>query len=137
MNNFFLDNYQLIIYNDTMNIIFDKNAAAELKDKYTVLELDTVMQPGLPNPVVLHAVIEPNLNEIVSINFYKESHANFIAAYKSGDWDNAIEMAKVMIGQWQGDLDQFYQMAIDFCKENAKLNTSWDGIRHTIPREDN
>ena len=119
-----------------MNIIFDKNAAAELKDKYTVLELDTVMQPGLPNPVVLHAVIEPNLNEIVSINFYKESHANFIAAYKSGDWDNAIEMAKVMIGQWQGDLDQFYQMAIDFCKENAKLNTSWDGIRHTIPREE-
>ena len=119
-----------------MNIIFDKNAAAELKDKYTVLELDTVMQPGLLMPVVLHAVIEPNLLDIISINFYKESHANFIAAYKSGDWTNAIDMAKVMIGQWNGDLDQFYQMAIDLCVENAKLNTSWDGIRHTIPREE-
>jgi hypothetical protein len=30
-----------------MNIIFDEKTAKELSEKYTILELDTVMQPGL------------------------------------------------------------------------------------------
>ena len=135
---FFLDSYQLIIYNDTMNIIFDSNLAIELKEKYTVLELDTVMQPALQAPVVLHAVVEKfNLTDLPSITFYKETHENMIAAYKAGDWDVAIDLLKVLTGQWSGELDSFYEMALDFCQENAKLNKTWDGIRHTIPTEDN
>lgn len=122
-----------------MNIIFDSNLATELKDKYTVLELDTVMQPALQAPVVLHAVVENvNLFDLPSITFYKETHENMIAAYKSGDWDVAMDLIKVLKGQWSGELDQFYEIALDFCQQNQKSGSGWDGIRHTIPvDEDN
>ena len=120
-----------------MNIIFDSTLAAELKEKYTVLELDTIMQPALNAPVVLHAVVENvNLFDLPSITFYKETHENMIAAYKAGDWDVAIDLLKILKGQWSNELDQFYDLALDFCQEHAKLNTTWDGIRHTIPRQE-
>lgn len=121
-----------------MNIIFDSTLAAELKEKYTVLELDTIMQPALNAPVVLHAVVENiNLFDLPSITFYKETHENMIAAYKSGDWETAIDLLKILKGQWSGEMDQFYDLALAFCEESAKLNITWDGIRHTIPKEEN
>ena len=119
-----------------MNIIFDPALATELKQKYTVLELDTIMQPALNAPVVLHAVVENlNLFDLPSITFYKETHENMIAAYKSGDWPAAMDLLKILKGQWSGELDQFYDMALDFCRESAKVNLQWDGVKHTVPVE--
>ena len=119
-----------------MNIIFNQQLAKDLQEKYLVLELDTVMQPGMTEPIVLHAVIEmDNLQEMATFSFFKEMHAEMISNYKSGDWERTIDFASMLLGHWNKEIDEFYNLVIDFCQESAKVNKSWDGIRHTVPKE--
>jgi hypothetical protein len=120
-----------------MNIIFDTLIANQLKDKYIVLELDSIQQPGMAEPVVLHALIEnTDLAALASMAVDREMHHELILAYKAGDWSEAVRIAEQMKGRWAGEIDQFYESVIDFSRENAILNTTWDGIRHTVPKHE-
>lgn len=119
-----------------MNIIFDEKTAKELAEKYTILELDTVMQPGLSEPVTLHALVEiSNVADLATLAFFKEMHSDMIRDYKRGNWERAMELCGGLMGQFAAQLDSFYENVIDFCQKNAKLNSTWDGVRHTIPKE--
>jgi len=119
-----------------MNIIFDEKLAEQLADKYTVLELDTIMQPGLPQPIKLFAVVEvTNVQDITTLAFMRQLHIEMIGAYKSGDWQRTQELVAMLLGQFGGELDEFYNLVIDFAAESAKVNRSWDGIKHTVPKE--
>jgi hypothetical protein len=119
-----------------MNIIFDEKTAQQLAEKYTVLELDTIMQPNLPQPVKLFAVIEiTSVKDITALSTIRDMHENMIVAYKSGNWADAIKLVNELLGQFNGELDEFYNLVLDFCTESAKVNRSWDGIKHTVPKE--
>jgi hypothetical protein len=119
-----------------MNIIFDSEVAQKLKEKYTVLELDTVMQPKMSEPLTLYAVVETvNISEISTLPFFKEMHEEMITAYKGSDWEKALGLASSLRGQFSGELDEFYGLVIDFCKESAGVNRKWDGVKHTVPVE--
>jgi hypothetical protein len=119
-----------------MNIIFDPNIAKELADKYTVLELDTVIQPNMTEPLTLYAVIEiNNIGDIATLSFFRELHKDMVVAYKSSVWEKTIEFATALKGQFGGELDEFYDLVIDFAAESAKVNRIWDGVKHTVPKE--
>jgi hypothetical protein len=119
-----------------MNIIFDEKLAKQLSEKYTVLELDTVMQPGLIEPVKLFAVVEiTNVQDITTLAFMRDTHADMVIAYKSGKWERTQELVALLLGQFGGELDEFYNLVLDFCVESAKVNRTWDGIKHTVPKE--
>ena len=118
-----------------LNIIFNQQIVDELRDRYVILELDTVMQPQLPEPVTLHALVEIKLNDIATLGFFRELHEDMIREYKSGNWTRATELASGLVGQFGGELDEFYKIVLDFCEESAKVNKQWDGIRHTTPTE--
>ena len=119
-----------------MNIIFDEKLAQQLAEKYTVLELDTIMQPELTQPVKLFAVVEiTNVQDITTLSFMRELHVEMIGAYKSGDWQRTQELVAMLLGQFGGELDEFYNLVIDFCTESAKVNRIWDGVKHTVPKE--
>jgi hypothetical protein len=124
------------MYNYNMNIIFDQQLAKQLSEKYTVLELDTVMQPGLKEPITLYAVIEiNNISQLATLGFFKDMHIDMIQAYKRGEWLRATELANGLLTQFNGELDEFYNLVLDFCQESVKVNRTWDGIKHTVPKE--
>ena len=118
-----------------MNIIFNQELVHQLKEKYTVLELDTIMQPGMIEPITLYAVIELDISDISTNEFFKLMHAELITAYKGSDWKKAIDLATALLGHWNKELDEFYNLVLDFATESAKVNRSWDGIKHTVPKE--
>ena len=119
-----------------MNIIFDEKLAQQLAEKYTVLELDTIMQSGLTQPVKLFAVVEiTNVQDITTLSFMRELHVEMITAYKSGDWQRTQELVAMLLGQFGGELDEFYNLVLDFSVESAKVNRIWDGVKHTVPKE--
>jgi hypothetical protein len=121
-----------------MNIIFDSAVAEQLKDKHTILELDTLLQPGMEKPVILYAVVDViNLAEISTLPFYKGLHQEMITAYKAGDWARAQEIAESLKGHFSGEIDEFYERVVDFCAESAKVNKEWDGVMFVVPTEDN
>lgn len=116
-----------------MKVIFDKNLVQD--DRYTFLELDTVMQPGMAEPITLYAVIDDlPLEEIVELESLKVYHSVLIANYKSGKWDRIATDVEPLMGKFRGELDSFYQNIIDFAAESAKLNKQWDGVRHIVPQ---
>lgn len=119
-----------------MNIIFNKELVEELKEKYTILELDTVLQPNMIEPLTLFAVVEiTNITDLSTLSFFREMHGDMIKEYKSGNWERAVELTNGLIGHFNGELDEFYNLVIDFCVESAKVNRIWDGVKHTVPVE--
>ena len=119
-----------------MNIIFDEKAAKDLSEKYTVLELDTVLQPGMDKPVTLHALVEVNnISELATLGFFKGMHEDMVQAYKRGEWLRAAELIGGLTGQFNGELDDFYKLTLDFCQESAKVDKQWDGIKFVVPKE--
>ena len=117
-----------------MQIVFDEKLVDNLSDRYTVLELDNIMQPGLREPVKLYAVIEniPIL-EMQELENLKALHAQLIEHYKMGDWHLIPDAVAPLMGKFNGELDSFYQEVLDFSEKCAKLNIKWDGIRHVDP----
>jgi hypothetical protein len=117
-----------------MQIIFDEKLVPNLKQRYVVLELDTVMQPDMTAPITLHALIEnieidklPNLINMI------QQHEAMVKFYKNSDWDKAIFDAYAMKGQWHGEIDEFYDLVIQTSEENKKSKSIWTGIRYTTP----
>jgi hypothetical protein len=119
-----------------MQIIFDKELAKQLEDKYTVLELDTVMQEGLSEPVVLYAIINTtDLGEMMRLDELKEQHQQLISRYKSGDWNSLDLYTSVLKGKFAGELDSFYDNIQEFMDQGKPKD--WKGVRHTVPVVDN
>ena len=117
-----------------MKVIFDKNLVQD--DRYTFLELDTVLQQGMAEPITLYAVIDDlPLEEIVELESLKIYHSVLIANYKAGKWERIAEDVEPLMGKFRGELDSFYQNIIDFAADSAKVNKQWDGVRHIVPQE--
>jgi hypothetical protein len=93
-----------------MHIIFGKEQAQELSDKYTVLELDT-FQIGPTGPVItayctLDAI---PLGEMLTLDEHKKMHQQLIAEYKQRHWGRCLELLSQLQGKWNSAMDSFYQ----------------------------
>jgi hypothetical protein len=120
-----------------MQIILEQKLVPELREKYTILELDTVMQPGMAEPLTLYALIEHiDFNTISKLSSLTEQHEIMVRAYKSNDFDTAEQGANILHGSWRGELNEFYELVISTCKEMINTNTTWTGVRYTEPKED-
>ena len=117
-----------------MQIIFDEKLIPNLKQRYVVLELDTIMQPDMTAPITLHALIENiEMDKLPSLINLIQQHEAMVKFYKNSEWDKATFEAYAMKGQWHGELDEFYDLVIATSEEYRKSNSIWTGIRYTTP----
>ena len=92
-----------------MNIIFGKENAERLKEKYTVLELDTVKFGNTDSAVIAYCIIEDmNFDEIPMIESMQRLHEDLIVKYQSKNWPTCLEIIKRLQGFWNGELDSYY-----------------------------
>lgn len=114
-----------------MNIIFGKEQADAVKDKYPVLELDLI-QIGESGPVVTAycAVENIPLEEIVNIVDTRAQHDTLIESYRNQQWDKALQLIDQLTGCWGGELDTFYQELENRIEKlkTQKLNDNWSPI---------
>ena len=117
-----------------MQIIFDKNVAIELRQRYIVLELDTIMQPKMTEPTTLYAVIENiDINAISNLVDIIAQHQTMVEQYKNNEWQDAAFNANALKGSWKGEIDEFYDLVISTANEMIEKNLTWNGIRYTTP----
>jgi len=120
-----------------MQIIFDENLVPTLRQRYVVLELDTVMQPAMTNPITLYALIEDiGIEVLPTLIGLMQQHEIMVRHYKNSEWADAARNAMALKGQWRGEVDEFYDMVIKMCNECQQNNTTWNGIKHTTPAEE-
>jgi hypothetical protein len=92
-----------------MHIIFGKEQADKLSNKYTVLELDT-FQFGVTGPVVTAycAVETIPLEELIQLDQTRKQHADLMINYDLRNWPDCLIAIDQLKGKWRGELDTFY-----------------------------
>jgi hypothetical protein len=94
-----------------MDIIFSRQTAEELAEKYLILELE----PHIVEDQVLEtfSVIPSDkipLTEYTSLDHYKKLHATFVQANKDKNGKLCHDLAEYLKGRWGGELDEFYNI---------------------------
>lgn len=115
-----------------MQVIFGKQQADSLRDKFTLLELDTFTQDGLPEPLTTYAVVSTadlQLQDIPNLVGLTDVHNTMLKEYKKRNWSFCHQALEHLHGKWGGQLDSFYKIFEDRIKEleNKDLPSDWDG----------
>lgn len=93
-----------------MHIIFGKEQADELSNKYTVLELDTFQFGNTGPTVTAYCTVETiPLEELAQLDATRKQHADLLINYNLRNWSACLTAIAELRGKWRGELDTFYQ----------------------------
>ena len=102
-----------------MQIVFGEKTAQELKEKYTVLELETIVTPaGVLQPYCVVGMEHVAL-QMQTLEHDIKLHEQFVAAIKENNVTLVNDLAPHLIGKFGGELDTFYQIVTERCKDTG------------------
>ena len=113
-----------------MNIILGRENIEQAQEKYTVLELDTLIINGAADPVTAYCLIEQvPIDQIAGMDQFRDLHNNLMANYRKRNWKYCEDAIEHLMGKWGGELDTFY---IELDKrilqlKQQDLDDAWDG----------
>lgn len=97
-----------------MQIIFGKENAEKLREKYTVLELETFNVSGkLLEAYCVVPVENLAMDDITQVENNIRLHDQYVAALKNKDAKLCTELAEHLVGKWGKELDSFYSLTVD------------------------
>jgi hypothetical protein len=103
-----------------MQIIFGREAAEQAREKYTVLELETIPVEGGKSLEAFCVVpVESLVMEMQSLEQNMQVHEQFVQAVKDDDVDTCQALAPQLVGKFGGELDTFYQIINDRCRNTG------------------
>jgi hypothetical protein len=113
-----------------MNIILGRENVEQAQEKYTVLELDTLIINGSADPVTAYCLIEQvPIDQIAGIDQFRNLHNNLMKNYRLRNWKFCEDAIEHLRGQWGGELDSFYtemsKRIVDLKK--SVLSNDWNG----------
>ena len=113
-----------------MHIIFGTDEAEQLKEKYIVLELDTITIRN-STPIVAYCVVENMpLDNLPKADPYLKLHSDLLNNYRKREWTYCEQAIEYLKGFWGGDTDTFYDSLLERIKEykQNEPDDSWTGI---------
>jgi len=113
-----------------MNIILGRENIEQAQEKYTVLELDTLLINGAADPVTAYCLIEQvPIDQIAGIDRFRDLHNNLMKNYRLRNWKFCEDAIEHLRGQWGGELDSFYtemSQRISQLRQQV-LDANWNG----------
>jgi hypothetical protein len=114
-----------------MNIMFGDSLTDEIKNRYTVLQLDTFYFADIDQNCVAYCLIETvPIAEIIGIDKNIELHNNLLRNYALKNWNYCIDAIEHLKGRWNGELDSFYDSILERVNALQESNPGdeWTGI---------
>lgn len=98
-----------------MNIILGRQRADELRDKFTVLELDVFEHTdGLQiESFCVVPADKISLVEMSTLDQFTELHANMVKEYRAGNRKFCEDAIEHLYGKFGGELDTFYDHVLE------------------------
>ena len=93
-----------------MQIIFGRENAEMLREKYTVLDLETVEQDGVS--IELFCLIPGDkigLPDLPQLDNWVKLHNEFLKGYQTNQYEFCLQCIEHLMGKFGGELDSFYQ----------------------------
>ena len=100
-----------------MNIIFNREIANYLGEKYLVLELETVDAGGIPMECFCVVPGESlSIAEMPVLEHYKRLHQQMVKELAAKNYTYCLDAIGHLHGRFGGELDSFYQVILDRIK---------------------
>lgn len=112
-----------------MHIIFGE-AAKQLPNKFTILELDTIKLSSTGEKFTSYCVIENiPLGDFPVVDSYIKVHHDMMQAYRDRNWEYCTSAIKGLLGKWNGEADSFYMEMLSRINnlKDQELSADWDG----------
>lgn len=98
-----------------MQLIFGKENAEKLREKYTVLDLE-VLPTGDGRTLEVYCLIPAEkmpISELPDLETYITLHNEFLKGYQAEQFDYCRQSAEYLMGKFGGEVDSFYQEILD------------------------
>ena len=93
-----------------MQLIFNRTIAEQMRERYTVLELETFDVDGKDLEVFCVIPAEKiALTEITTVDHSTKMHNEFVTALKNKDYRLCRDLYVHVMGRFGGELDSFYE----------------------------
>lgn len=113
-----------------MNIILGNDAAAQARERYVVLELDSFQLPHRDDTITAYCVIEElTLDEISQVPHLETLHRDLMQHYRGRHWNYCLQAMDHLRGCWRGIMDSFYDELTQRIQEfqTNDPGPAWDG----------
>jgi hypothetical protein len=105
-----------------------------VKNDYFTLPLDCIAVKGKKEGVNIHTVLQ--IHDVGSATEYlaaKSGHLSMMDDYRSQHFNTVIDACKQLIGEFDGQMDGYYDMWIERCTEMATNppGEGWDKVYRT------
>ena len=93
-----------------MNIIFGRENAEKLREKYTVLDLEKLVVEGKEVEVFCLIPAEKiALPDLPQLEQWIKLHDDFLNGYHTQQWNYCRQCIEYLMGKFGGELDSFYE----------------------------
>lgn len=112
-------------------IVLGPVTAERLEDEYFTLELDCIAVKGKKEGVTIYTVFyNPDAGAMPEWLMAKDMHNDMLELYRMQKWDSAKELVNELKGEFDGNMDHYYELWLERIEEmrNANLPSDWDGV---------
>jgi len=105
--------------------------AERVADEYFTVELDCIAVKGKKEGVTIYTVFyNPNPGSMPEWLMARELHDLMLAHYRKQEWDKAVSLVEELKGEFDGNMDHYYELWLERIEEMKALNlaTDWDGV---------
>jgi hypothetical protein len=115
-----------------MQIVFNRVNADQLREKYTVLELEAITVNEQTLEAFCVVPVEHIAMEMATLEYNVSLHEDLVAAIKNNEADNCIRIIPDLMGKFGGELDSFYEIILERCKTTGSTRFS---MPEQVPEE--
>jgi adenylate cyclase len=111
-------------------IIISESTEKRVNDQYFTIPLDCIAVKGKTIGVNIFTVFYmPDETVAVKWNTARDMHNGMLTYYKQQKWDDAIELCKTLTGEFDGNMDHYYELWIERIADmrSRDLPKDWDG----------
>ena len=112
-----------------VKIVLGPKTAEQVMDEFFVLELDKIAVKGKRVGVTIYTVLEMYPGAHGEYEMARSGHEEMLVAYRKREFEHAIFLCDTLTGEFDGQMDGYYEMWKDRCREMkmSKLPSDWDG----------
>jgi hypothetical protein len=94
-----------------MDIIFSRQTAEELSERYLVLELEPhIVEDKILETFCVVPTEKISITELTMLDHWKKLHQEFVQANKDKNAKLCNDLAEYLTGKFGGELDEFYSI---------------------------
>lgn len=111
-------------------IIISEFTEKRVNEAYFTIPLDCIAVKGKSIGVNIFTVFyNPDVTVAADWIMARETHNEMLALYRSQKWDQAIKLCKELTGEFDGNMDHYYELWIERIAEmrSRDLPKDWDG----------